>query len=383
MSATTLAGSDSRVARHLGLKVPTYTSLRKFIDAGEYPVYLRCAEASFAKTFENPFGFEVLLERSRHAEAVERRRANLHRALEGIELADDLKSMLNDTMNEAVLEDLSLLVSPLSAPSDFEKPANERLEEFVNNLRADARLALKLTDAFESEGVISIKPSEKSKPGNAKRYADLLCEAKLISEFDISKYLHLRRAERAHEVELTFSLPLASVQRLFTECEEIPPQEKESYRPLFFDFVTQERLPRMVHHIRARFKRQSEDIALQSGWEQVERTLDRGRQQHMVLGVTALTKENAVIAAANIDSDTPQAFEIKSSDEKFDAKLKDFIGDKEISLVAIQADSKSRAFSKHLFKALPGSKPRMVIMPMSVVKTMVREVARRPQEATC
>ncbi|HIA39082.1 MAG TPA: hypothetical protein EYN86_06250, partial [Planctomycetes bacterium] len=110
MSATALFGSDSRIARHLGLKVPTYTSLRGFIDAGEYPVFLRCAEPSFAKMFESPFGFEVLLERIRHAEAVERRRANLVRALDGIELDDELSGLLKDTMNEAVLEDLSLLV---------------------------------------------------------------------------------------------------------------------------------------------------------------------------------------------------------------------------------------------------------------------------------
>jgi len=381
MSTSALSGSDSRVARHLGLKVPTYTSLRSFVDAGEYPVFLRCAEPAFAKMFESPFGFEVLLERARHAEAVERRRANLARTLEGVELEEDLAPLLKDSMNEAVLEDLSLLATPSSAPEGFVVPEREPLVEFLDGLRGDARLALKLTEAFERDGVISILANPKAKPENTHRYKDLLSEATLLSEFDISTYLHLRRAERAHEVVVEFALPLNSVQKLFGECEQVPPQEKESYRPLFFDFVANERVTRMVHHIRARFKRQAEDIALQSGWEQVERTLDRGKQQGLVLGVTALTKEKAVIALANDGSETPCVLEVQHKDEKFASKLKEFVGDKAISLVAIQADSKSRSFSKPLMKALPGSKPRMVIMPMSVVKTMVREVARRPQEA--
>jgi transcriptional accessory protein Tex/SPT6 len=381
MSATALFGSDSRIARHLGLKVPTYTSLRGFIDAGEYPVFLRCAEPSFAKMFESPFGFEVLLERIRHAEAVERRRANLVRALDGIELDDELSGLLKDTMNEAVLEDLSLLASPSSAPEGYVVPEREALVEFVETLRGDAQLALKLTEVFERDGIISITANPKAKPENAPRYKDLLNDATLLSDFDISTYLHLRRAERAHEVVVEFALPLNSVQQLFSECNGVPPQEKESYRPIFFDFVANERVTRMVHHIRARFKRQAEDIALQTGWEQVERTLDRGQQQHLVIGLAAVTKEKAVIALANDHSDTPRTLEIQYKDENLADKLKEFIGDVTISLLAIQGDSKSRSFSKHLAKALPGSKPRMVIMPMSVVKTMVREVARRPQDA--
>ena len=381
MSATALTGSDSRIARHLGLKVPTYTSLRGFIDAGEYPVFLRCAEPTFAKMFESPFGFEVLLERIRYAEAVERRRANLVRSLDGVELDEQLASLLKDTMNEAVLEDLSLLVNPSSAPENFQAPEREPLVEFINALRGDAHLALKLTEAFEKEGVISVSAHPKAKPENSQRYKDLLCDATLLSEFDVSKYLHLRRAERAHDVVVEFALPLSAVQQLFATCEGVPPQEKESYRPLFFDFVSSERVTRMVHHIRARFKRQAEDIALQSGWEQVERTLDRGTQQHLVVGLCAITKSKAVIALANDKSETPRTLEIQHQDADFADKLKQFIGDATVSLLAVQADSKSRAFSKHLAKALPGSKPRMVIMPMSVVKTMVREVARRPQEA--
>jgi transcriptional accessory protein Tex/SPT6 len=381
MSATALSGSDSRVARHLGLKVPTYHSLRNLLDAGEYPVFLRCAAPAFARTFESPFGFEVLLERIRHAEAIERRRANLVRALEGVELDEELSALLKDTMNEAVLEDLSLLGSPSAAPADFVAPEREPLIEFLAALRGDVRLALKLTDAFEKDGVISITANPKANPEKSERYKDLLGDAILLSEFDISTYLHLRRAERAHEVIVEFALPLSSVQKLFSECEGVPPQEKESYRPLFFDFVSNERVSRMVHHIRAHFKRQAEDIALQSGWEQVERTLDRGAQQGLVVGLTAITKDKAVIALANDKSDTPRTLEVQYKDDKFAETLKEFIGDNTVSLLAVQADSKSRSFSKHLSKALPGSKPRMVIMPMSVVKTMVREVARRPQEA--
>ena len=381
MSTSALSGSDSRIARHLGLKVPTYTSLRSFIDAGEYPIFLRCAEPTFAKTFESPFGFEVLLERVRHAEAVERRRANLVRALAEVELDEELSGLLKDSMNEAVLEDLSLLANPSAAPEGFVAPEREALVAFVDKLRGDVRLALKLTEAFESDGVITITANPKASPGSSQRYKDLLTEATLLSEFDISSYLQLRRAERAHEVTVEFSLPVHSVQQLFGECADVPPQERESYRPVFFDFVASERVTRMVHHIRARFKRQAEDIALQAGWEQAERTIDRGQQQHLVIGLSAMTKEKAVIALTNDKSDTPRTLEIQYKDEKFAEKIKEFIGDAPISLLAIQADSRSRSFSKHLVKALPGPKPRMVIMPMSVVKTMVREVARRPQEA--
>ncbi|MCX8266877.1 MAG: hypothetical protein OTI37_04620, partial [Planctomycetota bacterium] len=193
MSTSALSGSDSRIARHLGLKVPTYTSLRNFIDAGEYPIFLRCAESMFAKTFESPFGFEVLLERVRHAEAVERRRANLVRALADVELDEELSGLLKDSMNEAVLEDLSLLANPSTAPEGFVAPEREALVAFVDKLRGDVKLALKLTEAFESDGVITITANPKASPESAQRYKELLTEAALLSEFDISSYLQLRR----------------------------------------------------------------------------------------------------------------------------------------------------------------------------------------------
>ncbi|MFQ5749545.1 MAG: S1 RNA-binding domain-containing protein, partial [Planctomycetota bacterium] len=63
-------------------------------------------------------------------------------------------------------------------------------------------------------------------------------------------------------------------------------------------------------------------------------------------------------------------------------RLKEFLGDAKPSLVAIQSDPVTRGIGPPLLQALraDGAKVRSASVPLSVVKTLLREVARRPDE---
>jgi transcriptional accessory protein Tex/SPT6 len=371
---------NSRIARHLGLSVPMCAELRALIASGEFPTYIRCAHPGFAKAFPSPFGFKILLERLRRAETFERRRSNLIDSLQEGSLAKESYMTLKETMSDAALECFSIAISPLSPPDGYKDPDKESLAEFVGKLRSNVELALSFVDSFEKYGSYSVKKGKKF-DGSLPWADDFICEEQLISDIDFSKYLQLRRAERGHQVSVEFSLPASKIQELFNSCRDVLPQEKETYKGLFFDFIKLELLPRSVSQLRAYLKRRAEALSLQSGWEQCERMLDRGKQPHYTLGLVAKDETVAVLALFSNNSNTPIVAEINIDDEDCSEKISSFLGEHKVSLLSVQSDTKSRSLSKKLVKILPLEGVKVVAFPLSVVKTLVREVARRPEEA--
>ena len=161
MSTPRKPSGETNLARFLGLKVPVLNALRDGIAAGEFPVYLRCAEPSLAGQFPHAFGFELLLERLRQAESIERRRANLLRSFEGRE--EEFASaiaMVESTMSEGELEDAGLTLHPSHAPADFIAPEKEEQVAFLDALRGDSGLARELHHAFDKEGTIAVNGIE-------------------------------------------------------------------------------------------------------------------------------------------------------------------------------------------------------------------------------
>ena len=381
MSSPRQPSAETRLARYLGLKVPVLTSLRDGLAAGEFPIFLRCASPALAGSFPHAFGFEVLLERLRQSESLERRRGNLLRAFEGKEeeLAEEF-ALIGSTMDEGELEEASLALHPSSPPADFEAPEKEEHAAFLEAMRGDAKFALDLLRRFRNEGtmeVAAVDPESEDK----KRFHNLVQEPQPLAQCAPDRYLQVRRAERAHAVKVTFDIPASVLTQMFEALESYPKQEKESYRGLFLDFVKRERLPRLVQQIRGSLKRRAEEAALQNGWEQVERSLDRGHNENLVIGVVAAKKGRLVLAAAHGAEAAPRTIELDLKSESLAEDLKKFLGEEQIGLVAVQADTATRAGAQKLAKAFPGGKPRLVMVPMAVVKTMLREVARRPSEA--
>jgi len=381
MSSPRQPSAEVRLARYLGLKVPVMNALREGLAAGEFPVFLRCASPALAGQFPHAFGFELLLERLRQAESLERRRGNLLRAFEGKEEEfPEALEIVQSTMDEGELEDAGLVIHPSHAPADFEAPEKEEYAEFLNKLRADANLALQLQRKFRLEGTMDVSaldPESEEK----KRFHNLAQGLTPIAQCAPDRYLQLRRAERAHAVKVEFGIPSAAVTALFESLDSYPKQEKESYRSLFTDFVSRERLPRLVQQVRGTLKRRAEEASLQNGWEQVERSLDRGQNENLVIGVCAAKKGRMVLAAGHGVDETPRTIEVDLKSESLADSLKKFIGEEQVGLVAVQADTATRSGARTLMKAFPGGKPRMVMVPMAVVKTMLREVARRPADA--
>lgn len=381
MSSPRQPSAETRLARYLGLKVPVMTALREGLAAGEFPIFLRCASPALAGQFPHAFGFEVLLERLRQTESLERRRGNLLRAFEGKEeeFADEF-ALIGSTMDEGELEEASLVINPSQAPADFEAPEKEEHVAFLDAMRADAKFALELLRRFRNDGtmeVAAVDPESEDK----KRFHNLVQEPQPLAQCAPDRYLQVRRAERAHAVKVTFDIPAAVITQMFESLESYPKQEKESYRGLFLDFVQRERLPRLIQQIRGSLKRRAEEAALQNGWEQVERSLDRGHNENLVIGLCAAKKGRLVLAASHGPEAAPRTVELDLKSETLAEELKKFVGDEKVGLVAVQADTATRAGAQKLAKAFPGGKPRLVMVPMAVVKTMLREVARRPSEA--
>ncbi|MDA0668160.1 MAG: S1 RNA-binding domain-containing protein, partial [Planctomycetota bacterium] len=381
MSSPRQPSVEVRLARYLGLKVPVMNALREGLAAGEFPVFLRCASPALAGQFPHAFGFELLLERLRQAESLERRRGNLLRAFEGREEEfPEAVEIIQNSMDEGELEDAGLVIHPSHAPVDFEAPEKEEYAGFLVNLRGDAKLALQLQRKFRLEGTMDVTPLDPESE-EKKRFHNLAQGIMPIAQCAPDRYLQLRRAERAHAVNVEFGIPAAVITQLFESLESYPKQEKESYRGLFTDFIKRERLPRLVQQVRGTLKRRAEEASLQNGWEQVERSLDRGQNDNLVIGVCAAKKGRMVLAAAHGIEETPRTIEVDLKSESLAEDLKKFIGEEQVALVAVQADTATRSGARTLMKSFPSGKPRMVMVPMAVVKTMLREVARRPADA--
>jgi uncharacterized protein len=389
-----------RLARHLGLKAPVLQRLRDGLENGEYPVYLRVAAPGLAGQFPHAFGFEVLLERLRRGESLERRRANLERLLEVREggLDEESAALLGSTMDEGQLDDLSAMIhalpkasragddgapaaDPEAAPAEeADAPADEDPQAaFVARLETDPALATQVQQCFHKDGTLAVVARGEGE--EAKRFAPLLREPAPIAAFDPAGYLALRRGEKAHALSLVFDLPASKLLELFGRIGGYPVQEKERYRLVFQEAVRERMLPKLVQRLRAQWKQLSEDLALQQGWEHVERALDRGRHDRPVLGVSRGRRGRLVAALAEALGQAPVVLELDPKAEDLAAKLESFLGEARPAVVGLQADSATRANLQKVIKAVPGWKPRMAMIPLAVVKTMLREVARRPFEA--
>ena len=381
MSRQVSQGSDSTAAHSLGLKVPAYHRLREALSAGEFPVYLRTADPALAGMFQNPFGFELLLERMRQVDGVERRRANLLRALEGKEDIDEMRAMVVAAKDEGDLEDAALGNDPSPTPADFESPEKEEHAAFLAALRGDAKVAAMLRTAFSQQGTVEVSLVEGA--SDVDRFKNFVAAPSLVSQVDPGRYLQLRRGERAHALKLEFALPAGAVREAFAQAGGYPPQEKDSYESLFAVFVARERLPRLIQGARARLKRAAEERALEQGWGQVEQALDRGRQDGSVLGLCATRGKKLVLALAQDVNEAPRTDVLDPSAEDFAEKVTSFLGDTKIELIALQADSVTRNGAQKLVKVLRGGdkKLRQAAIPVAVAKTMAREVARRQSEA--
>jgi len=405
-----------RLARHLGLKAPVLQALQEGLGQGESPVYLRAAAPRLAGQFPHAFGFEVLLERLRRGEALERRRANMLRLLAGKQGTLDAASqeLLETSMDDGQLDDLSAMIqqmprapkpvdaaeasagedaaeTPVAAEAVAESCEEEETEEeaspedldpkevFLTRLDQDAKLNSQVQQCFLRQGTLAVVARGEGE--ELKRFASLLKEAAPISTFDASAYLHLRRGEKAHALQLEFDLPAKELLALFDSVGGYPPQEKESYRLLFQQAIRERMLPKMVQRLRGQWKQLGEDLALQNGWEHVERALDRGQHEGPVLGVSRGRRGRLILALITAREQAPEILELDPKAEDLSSKATAFLGEHRPQVIGLQADSATRGSLQKMVKAVEGWKPRMAMVPLAVVKTMLREVARRPFEA--
>lgn len=416
MSSTATARNAERVARKLGLKVDVYAHLRDTLAQGEDPVWIRTSDPFLAGMFPNALGFELLCEKLQAEEALERRRANLARALEGKELPD-VEEAVENAQDEGELEDLSLALEPSPAPDGWQEPEKEEHKSFVQELRGDVQAARYLRALFREKGTVhvdSVPEAEK----DAGPFRQHIGSSEPVLSLQPATYLHLRRGERAHALRLRFEMPAAEMRALFDKTiKNYPPQERESYRKLFVQFVEEERLPRYIQEARARLKRSAENLALQQAWQYLEGALDRGHHDGTVLGVCVVRHTKVMLSLIEKDGSLLRTTSVPVKDENLAAKIKKFLGGIQPSLLAVQADSATRPVREKLRSILaspapakqvvketvppeegasseekkegpaqaqpptqPAERLRIATVPLAVVKTMLREVARRPDE---
>ncbi len=383
MSSKPKQQDDQRVARVLGLKVPVYRRLRDALDQGESLAWLRLADPGLAGVFPNPLGFELLIEHLEVEVALERRRANFLRNLEGKELPE-LVEAVRGAGSEGELEDLHLELDASPAPDGGEAPEKEEHQAFLAGLRGDAGLAAGLRKLFREKAEVRVEIAE-GKEQEARRFQSQAEKSQALSSFPAGNYLALRRAEHAHLLKVHFELPRPELDRVFdAEVKNAPPQERDSYLKLFADFFAAERLPRLVQEARARLKRAAESLALQQSWEHIENALDRGKHDGPVLGVFSLRNGKCILALLDKEGHFLRGTSVSAKAEDLAEKLTAFLGEEKPGLIALQADSPTRSHGGAVVdavRAAAAGKVRTVLVPVAVAKTLLREVARRLEEA--
>ncbi len=377
-----ISRSDQRVARALGLKVPVYQYLRDALAQGEDPVWLRTADPRLAGMFPNAYGFELLLERLQAEEALERRRCNLHRALQGRDLPATVLHAVEEAVDEGDLEDLALVLEPSPPPEGWEPPEGEEQRAFVEALRADVGLSRDLRRLFRDKAVLCAELAEGSKV-DTRLYRQFAGLREPLLSLDPARYLVLRRGERAHALRLHFEVPAAELRGVFDRSVQgYPPQERDPYLKLFLRFFEEERLPRYAQEARARLKRHAENLHLQQAWIHLENALDRGRHDGPVLGLCVLRGNKLMAALIDSRGELLRTTALPAKAEDLGDRILAFVGEERPGLLAVQSDSGTRNVTNRLTEALrvEGQRLRTAFVPVAVVKTMLREVARRPGE---
>ena len=415
--------SDSHLAESLKLAPKVYIHLRDSLQSGEFPVWLRTGDPVLAGKFFDAFEFEMLCEKLHSQESLERRRHNLAVRFQEKGMQDDAEKALS-AYDEGRLEDLSFSLDasapapastsvPVEAPveatadSSTEKDeatadsaegdASEKAEapaeaiavkeekpehvEFVQKLRTKSGLATALRAAFRKSGEMTIEAVTK-KEADLKPYQDLAGWSGPIQSFVPGRYLLLRRGERAHAVKVCFSLPADARKSVFEKESGFPPQEKDAYRKLFDQFVDQERLPRFIQETRARLKHMAETAALQRAWETLEFSIDRGLHGGPVLGLCSV-KGKVFLSLLDENGELVNSGSVPVKGDDLAERILKFLGDVSPTLVAFPGDSPSRSACQKIIKKLRASETqaRQALIPVPVIRTMMREVARRGAES--
>jgi len=381
MTSPSLPRDDPRAARALGLKPPVYAHLRDSLRAGEDPVWLRWADPRLAGTFPNPFGFELLLERLAAEESLERRRLNLLRAL-AEKGRPEVEAAVADARDEGELEDLSLALEPSRPPEGWEPPSKPEHAAFLDSLRGNVGLARDLRRFFREKAVATVELNS-GKGADARSFRQFEGMREPLLHLPVQKYFQLRRGERLHVLKLKFELPAGDLRTFFDRSVEgVPPQEKDGYQKLFFEFFQRERQGRYVQEARARLKRNAENVTLQHAWEQLQNALDRGRHEGQVLGLCVLRGNRLVAGLIREDGHLLRTRVLPARGDGLPDRMKEFLGDAKPSLVAIQSDPVTRGIVPPILQVLraEGGRVRSASVPLAVVKTLLREVARRPDE---
>lgn len=372
---------DARMARALGLKPGALARLRAGLAVGEDPLWLRCGDPALAGALGDAFGFELLLERLRRRESLERRRANVLREHAGEELAE-WRHRIAAADDEREFEDLLLAVQPAPAPPDATAPEKEAHAAYLAALRGDAALAAATRRIFEAGATVAIEAIGDGE--EQRRHHGLAGGPAPVAALDPALYLRLRRGEKAHALRLVFDVPQSELLALFQGHDgAVPAQEKDSYRELFLRFVREERLPKCILDLRTDLKRRAEEHALQEAWSAVAHALDRGPQDGPVLAI-APARGSRFVAALVADRDAAprtQEFELKA--ENLDEALARFLGEDAPQVLVFSGEGAARAAGQKLTRLLRKQRDslRSVLVPPGAGRTLLREVARRPSEA--
>jgi predicted RNA-binding protein with RPS1 domain len=335
--------------------------------------------------FPHAFGFELLVDHMRAVEAFERRRANLislFAARAEDETLADARDAMAEVRDEGDLEDMALAIEPSSNSEGGEPLEKEEHQAFVDLLHGDWKVARALRKLFREVGTIKVELTGKEGVNDAP-FRGFVGDAARLVDFDAGRYLQLRHGEHLHALRFDFAYPAGSLKEVFDSVVTgFAVQEKEAYLKLFLSFVETERLPRLVQETRARLKRLAEDGALQHAWEQLQNSLQRGVHQSNVIGMLA-TRDKKLIAASVEPDGNLRTRQLQSKADDLGDQVLAFIGEADSVLLACQADSNTRTAAQKVQKALRAAKreSRLATVPVSVARTMMREVARGMHEA--
>ena len=406
MAATKTGGVEKRAAETLGLRAPAYAHLRDSLESGEFPLWLRTGDPVLAGLFPDPFAFEILCEKVRMRAGFERRLENLRAACEKAERADLIEALEN-AEDEGELEDVGFALQASGGEAsegeegESEAAAAEGMDAYLAQVRGDFRTAAALRASFREHASLSVAATEKEGV-ERKPYESLIGWSTPLATVPPAKYLQVRRGERAHALAVSFDWPSAELSKLAEELGGFPPQERDKYLQAFVQFAREERMPRFVQEARASLKRTAETEALRNAWEQIDFALNRGRHQGPVVGLCSARGGKVQAAVVDAGGEYVRAVMLQPKSDELEAQLATLLGELRPELIAYQGDTASRNLAQRLVKMVPKldaaptpaegeeaseakptagkSRVRQAHVPMSVARTLQREVARRGAE---
>ncbi len=385
MTSSNKPRGEQHAARALGLKVPVFRHLRDSLADGKNPAWLQLADPVLACAFPSPLGFELLLDGLKAEGPVSRRRVNLLSVLDGKELPE-IEELARDAADDGTLEDISLAIHPASAPEGIEVLEKEAHQEFIEALRGNVKVATATRAVFRKTAKVKVVAGE-GKEEEQRSFKQFVGIEHSLASFPASSYLAIRRGEHAHALKVEFEYSPAEMDAVFESDVESPPQERDSYLTLFRNFCAQERMPRFIQEARARLKHLAENAALEHAWNHAHIALDRGRQEGKIIGIAAQRSGKVQLALLSSESTFMRATVVSPKDADCEEKLSKFFGEDLPQVAALQADSPTRNHGGKLLELIRKIakqhkvKVRQVLVPVAVVRTLLREVARRLEDS--